>query len=140
MATTIDRIKGLKQKTGSNSYTNLIPFGTDGALIDMKSGLNLEEELLIGGQHYTSITENPNTGDISITDIYAEKSEVTAGTAINYYKVETSISTDDITEITTIIQQIWFIVNASTTPELLQTKTVTIEETPSSIEVEEVLT
>lgn len=38
------RIKGFYQKP----YTTFHPFGTDGQLIDMLSGLNLEEQLKIG--------------------------------------------------------------------------------------------
>jgi len=38
----IERIKGIREKN-SSSYNSLIPFGTDGNLVDMASGLDLEE-------------------------------------------------------------------------------------------------
>lgn len=60
----LNRIKGLHIKEGPNSYTDLIPFGSNGELIDMVSTLDLEEELKIGGNHYFEISEDEN--DITI--------------------------------------------------------------------------
>ena len=55
----LERIKGLRVK-GSNSYLDLVPFGTSGQLIDMFSGLDLEEELRLSGNRYVEIKEQPN--------------------------------------------------------------------------------
>ena len=52
-----ERIKGLHIKDSPNSYSNLIPFGSEGELIDMLSTLDLEQELKIGGNHYIEIKE-----------------------------------------------------------------------------------
>lgn len=54
----VDRIKGLRKKTLNPSvpFDDLIPFGTDGQFVDLFDGLNLNEELLIGGAHSISVT------------------------------------------------------------------------------------
>lgn len=39
---TIRTIKGERQKTGSNSFSDYLPFGVDGEYVDMLSGLTLE--------------------------------------------------------------------------------------------------
>lgn len=54
----MQRIKGFRKKGASNNYNALIPFGSDGILIDMLSGLHLEYELVIGGKRNSTITEN----------------------------------------------------------------------------------
>lgn len=55
------RIKQMRQKDNSGNYFTSIPFGADGFLIDMFSGLDLEEELKLGGNHYTEILEDNDT-------------------------------------------------------------------------------
>lgn len=50
------RIKQVRQKQ-NNSFSTGIPLGTDGKLVDMFSGLDLEEELRLGGKSNISITE-----------------------------------------------------------------------------------
>ena len=54
------RIKGLRRYTQNSetSFSSMIPFGVDGDLVDSFSGLDLEEELLIGGQKIISFEEN----------------------------------------------------------------------------------
>lgn len=52
-----ERIKGLHIKQENNEYSNLIPFGTEGQLIDMISTLDLEEEIKLGGNHYAELKE-----------------------------------------------------------------------------------
>ena len=64
----LERIKGLRVK-GSNSYLDLIPFGTSGQLIDRFFGLDLEEELQLSGNSYVEIKEQPNEA-ITIEERY----------------------------------------------------------------------
>ena len=49
------RIKQIRPKT-STGFGNAISLGVDGFLTDMVSGLDLEQELRIGGNHYVTIT------------------------------------------------------------------------------------
>lgn len=52
------RIKGLRTFTNANPLFNpLVPFGADGDLIDIFSGLDLEEQLIIGGNKTISFTD-----------------------------------------------------------------------------------
>jgi len=53
----VKTIKGSRQKNTTGGYADYIPFGADGEYVDMLSGLNLERELKLGGDHLTSITE-----------------------------------------------------------------------------------
>lgn len=64
-----DRIKQLRVKNLQNNFDS-IPFGANGNFIDMFSGLDLEEELKLGGNHYTEID---NTTDLKITEYYLDK-------------------------------------------------------------------
>lgn len=50
------RIKQIRPRIG-NTFGNAIPLGVDGLLTDMISGLDLEQELVIGGNHYVEISE-----------------------------------------------------------------------------------
>lgn len=55
------RIKGLRkysQSDNSTPFSSLIPFGTDGDLVDIFSNLDLEEQLLLGGQKTISFEED----------------------------------------------------------------------------------
>lgn len=57
------RIKGLRRYSqGDNEtpFSNMIPFGVDGDLVDSFSGLDFEEELLFGGQKIISFQEDQN--------------------------------------------------------------------------------
>lgn len=47
----MNRIKSIRQKNSGGSFNAPIPFGTDGNLVDMASGLNNEQELKLGGNH-----------------------------------------------------------------------------------------
>jgi len=53
----MERAKGFRKK-GEYGYDSLIPFGSDGILIDMLSGLHLEYELVIGGKRNSTIVED----------------------------------------------------------------------------------
>lgn len=73
-----ERIKGLRKFRGaSEGFDDLIPFGSDGRYVDMASELDLEEELIFGGNKVTSfkvetdeITQETNT---FITEKYYDK-------------------------------------------------------------------
>lgn len=64
------RIKQIRQKTFNNGFLP-IPFGADGNFIDMFSGLDLEEELKIGGNHYVQIESGEF--DTTIVEYYSNK-------------------------------------------------------------------
>lgn len=51
----LKRVKQIRKKTGSDTYLSL-PIGSQGLLVDMVSQLDLEEEIRLGGNHYTTIT------------------------------------------------------------------------------------
>ena len=96
----VKTIKGSRQKNSTGNYADYIPFGADGEYIDMLSGLNLERELKLGGDHLTSITEQ--NGNIIITEKYADENSQS-----KYYKVITTISEDaEGTKITSVLHWI----------------------------------
>ena len=51
-----ERIKSISKKDISG-FSDPIPFGTDGLLVDMLSGLDLEEENKLGNNHYVEIED-----------------------------------------------------------------------------------
>lgn len=57
------RIKQIRKKSGS-SFSTGIPIGTDGILVDMISGLDLEEEIKLGGNHYVDIFQTDTSTQI----------------------------------------------------------------------------
>ena len=65
-----ERIKGLHVKTGPQSYSSLMPFGSDGQLIDMISSLDLEQELKLGGNHYVELEEDDDNDVLVIKEWY----------------------------------------------------------------------
>lgn len=65
-----ERIKGLHVKIGSQSYSPLMPFGSDGQLIDMISSLDLEQELKLGGNHYVELEEDDDNDVLIIKEWY----------------------------------------------------------------------
>lgn len=70
----IERIKQIRKKEiGGFDSNSSIPFGTDGLLVDMLSGLDLEEELKLGNNHHyveiEDIIEQVNGEDIIVTQI-----------------------------------------------------------------------
>ena len=66
----MERIKGIRQKTGAGQYSNFVPFGSDGQLIDMASELNLEYELKLGPRHITKIINTDNSDNEIIEGYY----------------------------------------------------------------------
>ena len=123
----MDRIKGLRQKSANGSFDSLVPFGTDGILVDMLSGLDSEQELKLGGNHITAISENINNSTTTITETYKalDNSTVT-------YIVETTIdeSNSTSTEITIALKRDNVILNS---------KTITISDNNNITNIEEVL-
>ena len=69
---TLQRIKGFHQFKGSNvipSFGSFIPFGTDANLVDVFSSLDLEEELIFGGQKQSSLNIEETSEGTFITSI-----------------------------------------------------------------------
>ena len=89
-----NRIKGLREKLSNKTYGSFTPFGTDGFLVDMMSGLQLEEELKVGGDHETEISKDANDNTI------VKEKYTTNG--VQKYSTETIISKDKETDIVTI--------------------------------------
>ena len=104
----MDRIKGLRQKQSDSSYNSLIPFGTDGVLVDMLSGLDNEQEIKLGGNHTSVITE-VNATTTSIVETYKALDNTTVT-----YVVETTIveNHDSSTNITIVLKQNGTIINS----------------------------
>ncbi len=69
------RIKQIKQKT-DNGFSQGISLGADGINIDISSGLNLEEELKLGGNHYVEISENAPDNTTHIQQWYYDISAI----------------------------------------------------------------
>ena len=76
----MSKIKGSRQKVDANTYSPLVPFGTDGILVDMLSDLTLEEELKLGGNHISAIDESGN--NVEITETFKDSNGVTKYTAV----------------------------------------------------------
>lgn len=104
----MDRIKGLRQKQSDSSYNSLIPFGTDGVLVDMLSGLDNEQEIKLGGNHTSVITE-VNATTTSIVETYKALDNTTVT-----YVVETTIveKNDSSTNITIVLKQNGTVINS----------------------------
>lgn len=122
----MDRIKGLRQKQSDSSYNSLVPFGTDGILVDMLSGLDNEQEFKLGGNHTSVITEVDDT-TTTIVETYKalDNSTVT-------YVVETTVTenNDLSTSITVTLKRGGAILNS---------KTITIPADDVTMEIEEEL-
>lgn len=70
---------------GSNTFSDFgtFPIGTEGIYTNMFSGLNLEEELRIGGEKETEIQQLPNEGCIQTTTKYF----LPGSNKLSYYKL-----------------------------------------------------
>lgn len=73
----MSKIKQIKQKTNGTFPNQGIPLGADGINIDMSSGLNLEEEFIIGGNHSITITEDEEDNSFKIIESYKDKQNET---------------------------------------------------------------
>lgn len=125
---TVQTIKGSHKKIGASSYDVFIPFGTDGNYVDMLSGLSLERELKLGGDHGTSILENED-GSFQISEKYAP-----AAATVSYYRVDTNINSDA----DTIVQKLYWI-DQNGQSSLKKTKTISIIEETNGFNIQEVL-
>ena len=56
----LQRVKQIRRKNSNNAgdYSLPIPIGTDGLLVDMLSGLDLEQDIRLGGNHYVEVNES----------------------------------------------------------------------------------
>ena len=127
----VQTIKGTRQKnvTG-DAYGQYIPFGADGEYVDMLSGLTLERQLKLGGDHTTTISTNQQ-GQTVITQKYADSEVLNS-----FYKVVTTIGKSG--NATTITSQLHWINNQGN-DTLKNTKTITIGGSGGQTEIEEVL-
>ena len=93
------RIKQLRQKANGN-YENKIPIGAEAQYIDMESGLDLEEELKLGSNHYVEISEaNENYTLIRQYYLDVPKGNSSLANLLQHikYSVLTYITEEDIT-------------------------------------------
>lgn len=145
------RNKGFRQRLSkdasvTNQYGEFIPFGTDGLLVDMDSSLDLERELKLGGKHLSNIVETVDTYGNTITTItenYATESQMVTANA-TYYRVVHTITEYIATGATGIVSRLYYVTNDSvgeqSSTELLNTKTITIDEQDASTDIKEVVT
>lgn len=93
-------IKGIRQKQSSESYSPLVPIGSEGKYIEMNSNLNLENELKLGTNHYVIIEEGeyevPEQSELIIAqnriiEYYTTEEKIED---FPYYKVITYIAED----------------------------------------------
>ena len=82
------RVKGMRKKTSSSTFGSFVPFGTDGVFTDMASGLDLEQELKLGGNQQVTITE-PDEDSTLIVETYSDSK----GNEI--YRVETLVTKNE---------------------------------------------
>ena len=118
------RIKGLRQKLSDGSFDSLVPFGTDGALVDMLSGLDNEIEMKLGGNHTATIIESieQNEPTTTVIEKYIDKNDLQN----IYYSLKTVI-TEHADGSTTIVSAIYpgdYTEDDAILP--LNTKTITI--------------
>ncbi len=119
----MDRIKGLRKKS-VDSFDNLIPFGTDGTLVDMLSGLDNEQELKLGGNHSSVITE-VSASETTIVETYYALDGATV-----IYTVETDIveNQNGSTAITMVLKKAGVVLNEKTITIPADAATMTIGE------------
>ena len=90
------RIKTLRQRDGQY-FENVFPIGADGKYIDMESGLDLEQELKLGNNHYVEIQENEDTTIIRQYYLDIPKGDTALSDLTEHikYSVETTIDAND---------------------------------------------
>ena len=137
------RLKGLHEKQPDLSFGDFLPFGTDGVLVDMLSGLDNEQEFKLGGNHSADISESDNI--TTITEYYRKDDDNThLGLGTIVYTVVTRIETilDEESPIDTEILVSLYEGTIQNPPqEPLNTKTVIIpkEVSGSPLSITEVL-
>ena len=112
--------KGLRQKQPNGSFGPFVPFGTDGTLVDMLSGLNNELEMKLGGNHTSTIVESV-VQEENVTTITERYKAIDNNTVV--YSVVTTI-TEHANGSTTIVSAIYSGSDTTLTP--LNVKTITI--------------
>ena len=120
------RVKGFYKKisaSGNSAYSNFYPFGTDGELVDILSGLNLEDELRLGGMRDCIIEENDN-GDIT----YIQQYKNNENNVIFSVKViiDNDIIINDTNTSSIIIEYYRGPVVNNNNPDLIKTKELTL--------------
>lgn len=126
---TIKTVKGTKQKLGAGSYGSYIPFGIDGQYADMFSGLDLEQELKIGGPEQIQIVQNEDGSFDIIQNI-----QTIDASENGYYKLTVNIN-----EEATLITQKLYWVDAQGQNTLKRTKTISIIEEDIGFNIKGVL-
>ena len=122
------RVKEIREKKSDGSFNNnSVPLGTDGILVDMLSGLDNEQELKLGGNHSSTITEVSSTVT-TIEEVYYAIDNLTV-----VYLLSTTITdqVDGSTLITCVLK--------NSAGVVLKTKTITIPADAASIMIGEVL-
>lgn len=87
----LKRIKQIRKKTNSG-YSESIPIGTQGLLVDMISQLDLEEQIRLGGNHYTSIFQTSLSTDIKEWYFSKPKGNLSLEDMSNYVTYSVSVS------------------------------------------------
>lgn len=126
----VQTIKGSRQKNATGGYADYIPFGVDGEYTDMLSGLTLERELKLGGDHLASIGVDAN-GNTVVVEKYAKSSDTN-----DFYNVVTTIGGDE--QGTVITSELHWI-DSSGNDVTKNIKTVTIRDSASGTDITEVL-
>ncbi len=134
----IGRIKQIRLKENNDFFA--IPIGVDGLLVDMLSQLDLEEELKLGGNHYTSITQSENT--TLITEWYLSQ-PMEDSVNINQNKVthtcKISIIENDLNDTIITIKLYQGLYKENNNNKLLHTKTISIGTSNDQIIINEKL-
>ena len=121
------KIKQIKQKIGNEFPDQGIPLGADGINIDMSSGLNLEEEFIIGGNHSVTITENKKNNSFTIIESYKDKQNETL-----IYQTTTDITEENQNTTTITVDMFDYINNVPS-----HYKTISITENGGNTTIEE---
>lgn len=122
----IERIKQIRKKTtnGTANGFNIVPLGADGSFIDMVSGLDLEEQLKLGGNHSASI----NIIDDKTTQIKEYYYDNQNSKILKYSVLTTIFERGSKVDITATLYK-----GEINQNNILHIKTTTINETSSSI-------
>lgn len=94
----LKRIKQIRPKT-NGGFDTVYPLGVDGLLTDMVSGLDLQQELTIGGNHYVEINQT-NTA-VEIKQWYF--SQAMGNNTLDYMKTHNKVTYSVFVNITTAI-------------------------------------
>lgn len=119
----IKRIKQIRKKE-INGFGAPVPLGTDGLLVDMLSGLDLEEELKLGNNHSATITQIDNN-TTQIKEQYYDKNKRVK------FSVSILIAENDNEKKTIITMTLYN--GAISSGSILHTKTTIIDESNSTI-------